>query len=406
MINYNFNEWQFTFGGKYLYYVFYIFWFQPFFIVSLSVVLLGKYFNIFGFAIILLGLLSSIFSYMAVMFYKEYIQLKDVLSYCQEYQDCIFENMQEDMTSFFKERFKTIKYQEVLLPKEVSFEESSNPIKTSNLLKWKNISKFIERREYFVFRIVKGKNENINTKKIEVPDGLKVFPSMSNTSTYIFLRDPPENLTSTRLFKSLHEFCHLNLQATTFLNRKNVGLESIYFSLIFLIIISNFNFSVILISIISFFLLLYIERNIYPKDVKELHLYSEISADRFALNFLTRDEKEMVKKVNKFQKIHDTDLNLSEEGNRKRQEALDILFEESFQLSFNAFEKISFKPKIPKGLPIVFVIIIFNSYILKSDEVFVIFTQLSFIIIFLLLVWFIVRNKIQKTKDMIKQITS
>lgn len=403
MINDNFDEWQFTFGGKYLYYVFYIFWFQPFFIVSLSIVVFGEYFNIFGFAITLLGLLLSIFSYMAVMFYREYIQLKDVLSYCQERQNCIFENMQEEMTVFFKERYKSIKYQEVILPKGVSFEESSNPIKMSNLLKWKNIGSFIETREYFIFRIVKDKNKS--TAKSEVPDGLKVFPSMSNTSTYIFLRDLPKELTSTRLFKSLHEFYHLNLQATTFLNRKNVGLESIYFSSVFLVLISNFDFSIILISVILFFLLIYIERNYYPKGVKELNLYNEISADRFALNSLTKEEKEKVKKVNEFHKIHGIDLNLSEEGNKKRQEALDILFEEDFQLDFNVFEKISFKPKIPKGLPIVFAIIIFNSYILKSNEAIVIYIQLSFIILFLFFVWFIVRNKIQKAKDAIKQIT-
>ncbi|MDZ4705837.1 MAG: hypothetical protein SH848_18060, partial [Saprospiraceae bacterium] len=290
----------------------YTFWLLP----ILLIVLVSSIFAQGGYLpkalYIIIGVATAIIGHLLVLLYNDFVNLKKVEKYVKKFRDCDFSN--HDIKKYIPSDKMIVKHESFFqIPTDHNEERGYFNIHKMN--ERMDVDKFLGNKDFKTYIISKPKNFN---KKITLPSGLKVFPSLSILGNYIFLREAFNDLTPMSKFRVYHEIAHLSMPPATLLMRDGAGVSSLWLSTIFisfLLEVSIFN----LILVLIFLVVLLFTNYHYAKLIRpKYHLYSEIYADKVAYRMLDDSEKSELRATNLAYPVIENDPNLPSTLNELR----------------------------------------------------------------------------------------
>ena len=398
------NNFYFTYVGVIVYKILYTFWFLPLLIIA-PLIIIGEQFNLLTFlCVVILSLFASICTHGVVMIISETKELSQVLEFCLKFNECTFEEC--DLNQFIKQRIKSIPIVKVLEVKGVLPSKDRNSLSMYSILERMNTDNFLNKRDFTAYVVRKNHDPDHRCK---VPNGLKVFHTMSNLNSFIFLRDTPETSTEVGVFKILHEISHMSLLSTMMQNRKNVKFGSILVLFLVLtigMILSNSGlfFLPVFITILLFVVLVIAHKRYIKHEIKYLDFHSEISADRVAIYFLNEKEKLALRRINAILPIHGFDNALGESYSKIRQAFFTELLENGFEYNYEQMEKMAFRPNIPtEVILILFLCVLFVSQVMIDAKLLIILL-ISCILLSVLIFGYVVRFLNHSKKEKINSI--
>lgn len=342
-----------------------------------------------------IGILTAIVGHLTVLLYGDFVNLKKVEKYVKKFKDCDF--LIHDIKKYIPSDKMLVKHESFFqVPNDNTDKKGYFNLHRMN--ERMDVDRFLGNKDFKTYIIRKPKNYN---KKITLPSGLKVFPSLSILGNYVFIREAFEDLTPMSKFRVYHEIAHLSLPPATLLMRDGAGISSLWISTIFislLIEISTFN----LILVTSFLIVLLFTNYHYSKLIRpKYHLYSEIYADKVAYSMLDDSEKSELRETNLAYPVVEYDPSLSNVFNEIR---INSFNKEVNDDDIQPFDNSYLIPSLSVGIYLAVIILAILSSNVVEINYFTLILPTAFLTLFSFTFFYIIRKSGREVMDEINAI--